>query len=71
MWLMDGFYFCDLAKKAYLHTLLAPPAALISPTSTTRLQIKPYDGPEAQNIIQAVQSRTHVRVFLFPHCYLF
>ncbi|QRV83451.1 hypothetical protein RhiJN_11467 [Ceratobasidium sp. AG-Ba] len=48
-----------VAKKAYLNTLLSPPPALLSPTSTTRLQIKPYDGPEAQNIIQAVQSRTH------------
>ncbi|KAG9125988.1 hypothetical protein FRC07_005321 [Ceratobasidium sp. 392] len=48
-----------VAKKAYLNTLLSPPAALLSPTSTTRVQIKPYDGPEAQNIIQAVQSRTH------------
>lgn len=53
------FNDAGVAKKAYLNTLLAPPAALVSPTSNTRLQIKPYDGPEAQNIIQAVQSRTH------------
>ncbi|KAG8733098.1 hypothetical protein FRC11_008742 [Ceratobasidium sp. 423] len=48
-----------VAKKAYLNTLLSPPAALLSPTSTTRVQIKPYDGPEAQSIIQAVQQRAH------------
>jgi len=53
------FNDATVAKKAYLNTLLSPPAALLSPTSTTRVQIKPYDGPEAQNIIQAVQSRTH------------
>jgi hypothetical protein len=52
-----------VAKKAYLNTLLSPPAALLSPTSTTRIQIKPYDGPEAQSIIQAVQQRAHVRHF--------
>ncbi|CAE6390624.1 unnamed protein product [Rhizoctonia solani] len=49
----------DTTKKAYLNTLLSPPAALLSPTSTTRVQIKPYDGPEAQTIIQAVQQRAH------------
>ncbi|KAF8711802.1 hypothetical protein RHS03_01442, partial [Rhizoctonia solani] len=48
-----------VAKKAYLNTLLSPPAALLSPASTTRIQIKPYDGPEAQSIIQAVQQRAH------------
>lgn len=53
------FNDATVAKKAYLNTLLSPPAALLSPTSTTRIQIKPYDGPEAQNIIQAVQQRTH------------
>ncbi|CCO29939.1 hypothetical protein BN14_03963 [Rhizoctonia solani AG-1 IB] len=51
----------DTTKKAYLNTLLSPPAALLSPTSTTRVQIKPYDGPEAQTIIQAVQQRAHRR----------
>ncbi|KAH7334475.1 hypothetical protein B0J17DRAFT_577761 [Rhizoctonia solani] len=54
------FTDATVAKKAYLNTLLSPPAALLSPTSTTRVQIKPYDGPEAQTIIQAVQQRAHV-----------
>ncbi|CAE7109701.1 unnamed protein product [Rhizoctonia solani] len=53
------FNDATVAKKAYLNTLLSPPAALLSPTSATRVQIKPYDGPEAQNIIQAVQQRAH------------
>lgn len=53
------FNDATVAKKAYLNTLLSPPAALLSPTSTTRVQIKPYDGPEAQTIIQAVQQRAH------------
>lgn len=53
------FNDATVAKRAYLNTLLSPPAALLSPTSTTRIQIKPYDGPEAQSIIQAVQQRTH------------
>lgn len=53
------FNDATVAKKAYLNTLLSPPAALLSPTSTTRVQIKPYDGPEAQSIIQAVQQRAH------------
>ncbi|CUA76284.1 hypothetical protein RSOLAG22IIIB_06190 [Rhizoctonia solani] len=53
------FNDATVAKKAYLNTLLSPPAALLSPTSATRIQIKPYDGPEAQSIIQAVQQRAH------------
>ncbi|KAL5639147.1 hypothetical protein ACGC1H_006607 [Rhizoctonia solani] len=53
------FNDATVAKKAYLNTLLSPPAALLSPTSGARVQIKPYDGPEAQSIIQAVQQRAH------------
>jgi len=53
------FTDATVAKKAYLNTLLSPPAALLSPTSANRVQIKPYDGPEAQSIIQAVQQRAH------------
>ncbi|EJU00067.1 hypothetical protein DACRYDRAFT_101130 [Dacryopinax primogenitus] len=47
-----------VAKRAYLQTLLTPPAVLVSPTSTLPLQIRPYDGPDAQAIIQNVNART-------------
>jgi hypothetical protein len=45
------------AKRAYLSTLLSPPHILTSPTSVSPALIKPYDGPDAQAIIQAVNSR--------------
>lgn len=43
-----------LAKRAYLHTLAFPPAVL---TASCTTNIRPYDGPDAQFIIQAVNSR--------------
>ncbi|KZO92740.1 hypothetical protein CALVIDRAFT_463648, partial [Calocera viscosa TUFC12733] len=46
-----------VAKRAYLQTLLTPPAVLVSPTSTLPLQIRPYDGPDAQQIIASVNAR--------------
>ena len=44
-----------IAKRAYLHTLLTPPPAIFDsePVAT----IKPYDGPDAQSIIQSVNQR--------------
>lgn len=49
------------AKRAYLSTLLQPPAQLVSGPSASnrRIVIKPYDGPDAQTIIQNVNSRTN------------
>lgn len=36
-----------------------PPAAFASPNSTQIATIKPYDGPDAQNVIQNVNARQH------------
>jgi len=47
----------DTAKKAYLSTLLNPPPQLTSTTSFKSTIIKPYDGPDAQSIIQNVNAR--------------
>src|SRR6266404_2362501 len=46
------------AKKAYLSIIANPPAIFSSPTSDTSAVIRPYDGPDAQTIIQNVNSRT-------------
>lgn len=46
-----------IAKRAYLHTLAFPPPSLGS-TSGWPAIIRPYDGPDAQSIIQAVNTRT-------------
>lgn len=43
-----------IAKRAYLHTLAFPPAIL---ATTPSALIKPYDGPDAQNVIQTVNAR--------------
>jgi hypothetical protein len=45
------------AKRAYLGALFSPPPILSSPTASRAAQIKPYSGPDAQNVIQAVNSR--------------
>jgi len=63
-WLNDTsllivFNDATVAKRAYLHTLAFPPAMFTSPSSTHSATIKPYDGPDAQQIIQAVNSRQH------------
>jgi hypothetical protein len=46
------------AKRAYLSIIANPPAIFSSPTSETSAIIRPYDGPDAQTIIQNVNSRT-------------
>ncbi|KAI9511735.1 hypothetical protein F5148DRAFT_1009075 [Russula earlei] len=46
-----------VAKRAYLSTIANPPAIFSSPTSDTSAVIRPYDGPDAQAIIQNVNSR--------------
>ena len=45
------------AKRAYLSIIANPPAIFSSPTSDTSAVIRPYDGPDAQAIIQNVNSR--------------
>lgn len=47
------------AKRAYLHALAFPPSIFSSPNSQSTFTIKPYDGPDAQDIIQSVNARTH------------
>ena len=43
-----------VAKRAYLSTLANPPAVFSSPTAETSATIRPYDGPDAQQIIAQV-----------------
>ncbi|KAG6851340.1 hypothetical protein H0H93_005738 [Arthromyces matolae] len=45
-----------VAKRAYLQTIASPPAILTSPAGAVA-SIRPYDGPDAQSIIQNVNSR--------------
>lgn len=47
------------AKRAYLHALAFPPSMFTSPNSSTTATIKPYDGPDAQEVIHSVNNRTH------------
>jgi hypothetical protein len=46
-----------LAKRAYLHTIAFPPPILSTPNGTTA-SIRPYDGPDAQAVIQTVNARS-------------
>jgi len=57
--LLIVFADASTAKRAYLQTIASPPAAFSSPTSSKTAIIKPYDGPDAQAVIQAVNARTH------------
>ncbi|KAH0591181.1 hypothetical protein H2248_001276 [Termitomyces sp. 'cryptogamus'] len=45
-----------VAKRAYLQTIAAPPGILLSSNGASAT-IRPYDGPDAQTIIQTVNSR--------------
>ncbi|KAF8220788.1 hypothetical protein L208DRAFT_1331718 [Tricholoma matsutake] len=45
----------SVAKRAYLHTVAFPPPIL--GTSGSPVTIRPYDGPDAQSVIQTVNSR--------------
>ena len=45
------------AKRAYLNTLAFPPPILTSSCTGISATIKPYDGPDAQSVIQTVNSR--------------
>ncbi|KAH9081806.1 hypothetical protein EDB83DRAFT_2214526 [Lactarius deliciosus] len=56
--LLVVFADATVAKRAYLSIIANPPAMFSSPTSETSAIIRPYDGPDAQTIIQNVNSRT-------------
>jgi len=54
------FMDAGTAKRAYLSTLLDPPAQLVATTGDyKKTLIKPYDGPDAQAIILNVNSRVN------------
>jgi hypothetical protein len=55
--LLIVFADATVAKKAYLQTLASPPPVFTSPTADSVVSIKPYDGPDAQAVIQNVNSR--------------
>jgi len=52
--LLIVFQDASVAKRAYLHTLAFPPSILATSPSAS---IKPYDGPDAQTVIQTVNAR--------------
>jgi len=54
--LLIVFQDASVAKRAYLHSLAFPPAILATNPSAS---IKPYDGPDAQVVIQTVNARGH------------
>lgn len=46
-----------VAKRAYLQAIYKPPAVFTSPKTPRPARLRPYDGPDAQTVIAAVQSR--------------
>jgi hypothetical protein len=54
--LLIVFQDATVAKRAYLQTIAFPPPILTSTTGTSAT-IRPYDGSDAQNVIQTVNSR--------------
>jgi len=55
--LLIVFQDATVAKRAYLNTVAFPPPILTSSTTGVSATIKPYDGPDAQTVIQTVNSR--------------
>jgi len=55
--LLIVFQDAAVAKRAYLNTLAFPPPILTSSSTGISATIKPYDGPDAQSVIQTVNSR--------------
>jgi len=55
--LLIVFQDATVAKRAYLHALAFPPAILSKQAPEAPTFIRPYDGPDAQNVIQTVNSR--------------
>lgn len=52
--LLIVFQDASTAKRAYLNALAFPPSIIADTPGAT---VKPYDGPDAQTVIQAVNSR--------------
>jgi len=55
--LLIVFQDATVAKRAYLHALAFPPAVLSKQNTEPATIVRPYDGPDAQNVIQTVNSR--------------
>jgi len=56
--LLIVFMDAGVAKRAYLQAISSPPASIFFPGNVeSTAMIKPYDGPDAQVIIQNVNSR--------------
>jgi len=55
--LLIVFQDATVAKRAYLQTVAFPPAIFTSPTTGITATIRPYDGPDAQTVIQNVNNR--------------
>ncbi|KAH7106791.1 hypothetical protein BKA62DRAFT_650359 [Auriculariales sp. MPI-PUGE-AT-0066] len=55
--LLMVFADAGVAKRAYLQALAAPHPIFTSATGANTTNIKPYDGPDAQNVIASINSR--------------
>ncbi|KAF5392625.1 hypothetical protein D9757_002238 [Collybiopsis confluens] len=55
--LLIVFQDASVAKRAYLQTLAYPPPILTAPATGVAASIRPYDGEDAQTVIQTVNSR--------------
>lgn len=55
--LLIVFQDASVAKRAYLHAIAFPPPILTSTSTGAAATIKPYDGPDAQAVIQNVNAR--------------
>lgn len=55
--LLIVFQDATVAKRAYLHALAFPPAVLSRQNTGLPIVLRPYDGPDAQVVIQTVNSR--------------
>ncbi|TFL06127.1 hypothetical protein BDV98DRAFT_558881 [Pterulicium gracile] len=55
--LLIVFQDAAVAKRAYLSTIANPSPILSSDSTGVSATVKPYDGPDAQTIIQAVNAR--------------
>jgi hypothetical protein len=55
--LLIVFQDASVAKRAYLNTIAFPPPILTSSSTGVSASIRPYDGSDAQTVIQTVNSR--------------
>jgi hypothetical protein len=55
--LLIVFQDASVAKRAYLNTVAFPPQILTSSSTGVSATIRPYDGPDAQSVIQTVNLR--------------